>query len=262
MAALIAETVLQFDRGTDPGHAGYRPPRVGRVAIERPGPTPDRTAPVEGDSVSRAEQVYAALKREILDWTLPPGTSLSEVELAARLHASRTPVRQSLQRLSQEGLVQLVHHKGAFVTGVSIPDIVELFQLRQALESYGARLAAGAEHREELCEFVPELLEARGRINATDNAFYYAMTSRLDERIIELAGNDRLQTLLRHVWEQAYRARRLAATKPERLIESVGEHIRIVEAIAAGESERAALVTYQHLESSLDHIRGVVWRRL
>src|SRR5689334_16840640 len=93
---------------------------------------------------NRRELAYAQLKADILDGTLRPGDPLGEVDLATRIGVSRTPVREALQRLAMEGLVTWVPGRGAFVSGLSVPDIVELFQLREALESHSARLAAAS----------------------------------------------------------------------------------------------------------------------
>ena len=81
---------------------------------------------------------------------LEPGTPLSEVDLSKRLGSSRTPVRESLHQLSREGLVRLVPGRGAFVAEISMRDIIELFQMREALETHAARLAAQAPNRNDL----------------------------------------------------------------------------------------------------------------
>jgi GntR family transcriptional regulator, rspAB operon transcriptional repressor len=212
-------------------------------------------------AVKRSQQTYEALKQQILDWTLPPGTPLPEPELAARLNASRTPVRESLQQLSREGLVRLVPGKGAFVTDISVPDVTELFQMRQALETYASRLAARAPDRNLLKDVVPDLLAAAETINDSDNTAYYELTSKMDRMIVELAGNGRLKVALQHVWDQVYRTRRLAGANPERLLQSIDEHVRILEGIIEGDEEAAAAATFDHVERSLEHVMRSMWRR-
>lgn len=208
-----------------------------------------------------SSEVYKILKQEILDLVLLPGTPLSEIELSRRLGASRTPIRESLQQLSHERLVRLVPRKGAFVTEVTVPDIIELYQMRQALEPYAARLAARAEDRREALEpFLAELAEARTTISADDNSAYYQLTGRLDQTIAELAGNQRLAAALRQVWDQVYRARRLAGSNPDRLRETVGEHTRIVENVIAGNEVAAAEAVFQHLQASLENTLQSLWR--
>lgn len=209
----------------------------------------------------RSDEVYRTLKHEILDWELPPGTPLSEPDLAQRLGASRTPIREALQRLAQEGLVRPVPRKGSFVADVSIPDIIELFQMRQALESYAARLAARSDEREGLGEFIPLLNAAREQLGDSQPAArdYYALTARMDGAIVALANNGRLAAALEHVWEQAHRARRLARANPDRLLDSTAEHIQIVEAILSGDEVAAAEAAHAHVDNSLDHVVRSMW---
>lgn len=209
----------------------------------------------------RSDEIYATLKQNILDWVLPPGTPLSEPDLVQQLGASRTPIRESLQQLSRDGLVRLVPRKGAFVTDIAVPDIVELFQMRDALESFASRLAARSDHRAELRAFVPELESAADIIDETDNRAYYDLTSRMDTEIVELAGNKRLGAALTQVWEQVYRARRLAGSNPARLLETIDEHISIVEAIVAGDEDEAARATHEHVQTSMEHVLESVLKR-
>src|SRR5690606_10767984 len=89
-------------------------------------------------------QAYEQLKNLILDGELRPGEPMREQQLAERTGTSRTPVREALHELAREGLVRLVPGRGAFVAEISIPDLLELFQLRDVLEPYAARLAARA----------------------------------------------------------------------------------------------------------------------
>lgn len=204
--------------------------------------------------VTRKDEVYTKIKREILTWELSPGAPLFEPDLSMRLGASRTPIREALQQLSQEGLVRLIPRKGAFVSDVSIPDMVELLQMRQALESLASRLAATSAQRTALGAFIPELRAAPEIIEPGDNATYYELASRIDDKIAELAGNQRLRLALRGIWDQVFRARRLAASNPERLLQTVDEHLRIVEAIVAGDGEAAAAAAHEHIRRSLVHM--------
>jgi DNA-binding GntR family transcriptional regulator len=89
-----------------------------------------------------SDRAYRAILDEILEGTLAPGAVLAEVEQSTRLGVSRTPVREALSRLVADGLVEPLAGRGLIVTEVSLDNIVELYELREALEEQAARLAA------------------------------------------------------------------------------------------------------------------------
>jgi DNA-binding GntR family transcriptional regulator len=98
----------------------------------------------------RAEQVREALRTRIVDGRLPPGAWLSEPTIAAELQVSRTPVREAIGRLEEEGLVRRTHGLGAFVVELTERDTAEIIGIRAALEGYAAHLAAARISDEEL----------------------------------------------------------------------------------------------------------------
>lgn len=201
----------------------------------------------------RAQKVYAALRDQIVDGVLPQGSPLPEQEISQRFGASRTPIREALQRLSREGLVELVPGKGAFVAEIHLPDIIELFQLREALEPLAARLAARAQDRSIIVPLLEALDEAPTMIaeRLTD---YYALTHRIDSGISALTQNQRLSRTLEEIWSQARRVRLIARTNPQRLLEAAEEHRVILQSILAGDEHGAEEATRTHLRLSLRNI--------
>ena len=195
--------------------------------------------------------VYEVLKLQIVEMELEPGTPLSEVELSKQLGGSRTPVREALHQLSREGLVRLVPGRGAFVAEISMRDIFELFQMREALETHAARLASQAADRTALIDLEQEMRKAGALIEAADYRAYYDLTERLDEAIVDLAGNSRLKGALSELWGQIKRARHIAQANSERLAETVVEHVSILEAIASGDEDRSADVVRDHVKNSM-----------
>lgn len=201
----------------------------------------------------RAQKVYAALRDQIIDGGLPPGSPLPEQEVSQRFDASRTPIREALQRLSREGLVELVPGKGAFVAEIHLPDIIELFQLREALEPLAARLAARAQDRSVIVPLLEALDEAPAMI-AERPTDYYALTHRIDSGISSLTQNNRLARTLEEIWSQARRARLIARMNPQRLREAAEEHRIILQSILAGDEDGAEEATRTHLRRSLRNI--------
>ncbi|MFC5063331.1 GntR family transcriptional regulator [Actinomycetospora atypica] len=125
----------------------------------------------DGRAIERPAQelAYEVLHRGIATGEYPPGTWVREDEVVARAGVSRTPVREALQRLQTEGMVELVRHRGALVVGWTAQDLDDLYDLRVVLEAYGARRAAGCcagedlEHLRGLCDRMDGLLPASDR---------------------------------------------------------------------------------------------------
>lgn len=203
--------------------------------------------------MQRADLAYTQLKQLIVGFELQPGESLSETALSAALGVSRTPIREACQRLAREGLVKLVPGRGAFVAEISIPDVAELFQMREALEPFAARLAARNPNRDVIDELIREL-DASELHDPSAVDPYYALSARLDAAILEMAGNRRLSSALHEVWTQVARARRAASTSTSRLQESAEEHRATLIAIRDRDEDGAFRLMAKHVASSLSHL--------
>src|SRR5437867_2450638 len=90
----------------------------------------------------RVEEAYRHLKTEIMSAELPPGATVNEQAVAEALGISRTPVREAIRKLEQEGLVRRYPNRGALVTQLSMKDVLEIWQIRELLEPAACRLAA------------------------------------------------------------------------------------------------------------------------
>jgi DNA-binding GntR family transcriptional regulator len=98
-------------------------------------------APPDAERRTAADEVYQALKRDIITLRLQPGASLTEQQLAAAYGTSRVPVREASRRLQQEGLLTAVPYKGYFVSQISLKEIGDCFDLRSILETYAVECA-------------------------------------------------------------------------------------------------------------------------
>ncbi len=194
-----------------------------------------------------ADQVYASVKQAILSGELRPGERLKELEVARLLGASRTPVREALSRLEQEGLVRPLKRGGLTVVELSERDVVEIFGLIKVLEAYAARLAAGKltpPHLDKL-----DALCARAEQLGEDEADRLVeLNRRFHEALIEGAGHGRLQELLTHLRlaMQPYRVVSLAS--PEFRKRSVADHRRMIDLLRAGEVDALVALVAEHLE--------------
>ncbi len=197
--------------------------------------------------VRASDTAYDALREQIVDWSLEPGTVLAEVELSTRLGLSRTPVREALARLVADGLAAPLGGRGLVVTPLSADNVTELFELRQALEVQAAALAAG---RRELAVF--EKLQAELRAIGTDDLHaYYDLVARFDDAVDDAVNNPYLVSALAGVRTHLSRIRRLSHDNPARLRDAAREHLLIVDAIVAGDARLAADATRVHLHQSL-----------
>jgi len=201
-----------------------------------------------------SDRAYAALREEIVDWTLPPGTVLGEVEQAARLGVSRTPLREALARLSADGLVASQAGRGLVVTDIAAADIRELFELRRALEEQAVRLAAARRDPEVFAGLEVELAHAAELLDDPARRAYYALVARVDEAVDSAAGSRYLQAALRGMRTHLDRVRRFARDDAERLRAAAREHLLIVRAIRDGDAELAVAATRVHLSNALANV--------
>ena len=209
--------------------------------------------------VRASDRAYRTLRDEIVDWELPPGSVLGEVEQSTRLGISRTPLREALARLTADGLVAAQAGRGLVVTDISTESIRELFEVRQALEQQAARLAALRgdssvfEALEREFRAVPHLLE---HDNPARHA-YYGLVTRLDDALDAAVANSYLVASLNNLRTHLVRVRRLARDDPARLSAAAAEHLLIVHAIAIGDPELAAHATHVHLHRALQNVLQV-----
>jgi DNA-binding GntR family transcriptional regulator len=203
-----------------------------------------------------SDRAYASLLDEIQSGILRPGAVLGEVEQAARLGVSRTPLREALGRLAADGLVAQQSPRVTVVTAIDAGDIREIFEVRRALEESAARLAA---ERGDAAAFA-DLARDFARVDLTDASggdgrdAYYALISRFDLALDAAVANDYLTAALRTVRTHLVRVRRLARDNPARLAASVAEHRLIADAIGARDADLAAHATHVHLHNALTNI--------
>jgi DNA-binding GntR family transcriptional regulator len=214
-------------------------------------------------SYTATEQAYRFIREAIVNWDLAPGEPLLEREIGQKLRLSRTPVREALRQLSREDLVRVIPGKGAFVTDISVTDVIEVYQMRQALETFAAQLVASrSDIPAEFNDLSSSLEAAPELVRRGMEAEYDALTKRMDQLIVTYAGNSLLRRTLESLWQQARRFRHLAYQRPDRLLQSIEEHKEIVNAIITRAPEDAGHAVSAHIEHSLNHIVGQLGQRL
>jgi len=211
--------------------------------------------------VRASELAYQRLRDDILSWRLRPGTALSETELAESLGVSRTPLRAALARLALEGLVDTSQGRTGIVPDVSAESVAELFELREALETHTARLAARRGDPQTFDALAADFSHASETLAVGGVDAYYAVVAAFDRALDDAVANPSMRNALDGVRTHLVRARRMAADNPTRLLRAADEHRLICEAIRDRDEALAASATSVHLRASLTEILATLRAR-
>jgi len=209
-----------------------------------------------GQAESLAEKAYVAIRRLIVTLELGPGSVINERELVEQLGIGRTPVREALRRLAQEGLVEVYPRRGMFVTDVDVRKLALVSEVRAALEPEAARLAAERATDAERAE-LKELLDELDAAGADDHALM-ALDERIHRAVYRCARNDLLATTLEQYYVLALRIWTIALDRQHELNDAVQGHRALLEAIHDGDGERAAATMRAHVEDFEQAMRRVL----
>ena len=206
-------------------------------------------SPVSLNTTSMVDAAYEQLRRRILDNDWPPGHRALEHEIATEMGMSRTPVREALMRLQNEGLVEVIPRHGMRVLPVSGNDMQEIYQILTALECMAAELLAARKPSAKELEPLVDATKAMDKaLRADDLDAWAAADERFHAHLIELAGNRQLQATVLNYWDRAHRARMFTLRLRPKPVNSTKEHMQMVERLRAGDAEGAARVTRAHRE--------------
>jgi DNA-binding GntR family transcriptional regulator len=193
---------------------------------------------------SLADKAYHEIRGLIVSLELAPGAVIDERELIERLEIGRTPVREALRRLSHEGLVEVYPRRGMFVSGVDVRELARLSEVREVLEPEAARLAAERAtdtDREELGALLAELDGGASELMDLDE--------RIHRAVYRAAHNDLLEATLEQYYVLALRIWSIALDRAHELEEAVEAHRTLLEAIQAGDGDRAADTMRAHVQN-------------
>lgn len=190
--------------------------------------------------------VFESLREAIMGGALKPGERLMETQLAEELGVSRTPVREAIRKLELEKFVVMIPRKGAYVAGVSLKDISEVFEIRSALEGLAANLAAERITDDEL-EQMERVLFYRSDDEAVDLEQLVKSDTDFHALVYQASRNERLIHILANLREQIQRFRATSLAVPGRMKLAVDEHRMIVEALRNHNSEEAQALAIAHI---------------
>ena len=202
------------------------------------------------DRIARASlhvEVADRVREMIFDRTLAPGLRIDELDLSARLGTSRTPLREALKVLANEGLVRLAPGRGAYVTELSASEVESLFPVLAMLESRCAgeavrRLGPIDRRRLEALHQAMEQQAAKG-----DAEGYHRLADELHALLHEASGNPWLQRATTDLRRFLRLARGMSGQGGNRLLQSLAEHRTLMKAIAREDAEAAEQVMHHHL---------------
>lgn len=196
---------------------------------------------------SLADRVYETLKRFIIEQRLSPGSKLSVPRLAAQLGVSRTPVKEAVDRLAQQGLVTVLPNRGAFVAILHQRDVEEIYEMREVLEGLASRLAAKRVDRDFLRLLQAIYRRGEAAVRQRDVAAHTHFDLEFHRLIREHAGNRRLTWALETLQQQIRIVFKTSATIPGRMQKAIAEHREILQALERGSPEDAELATRNHV---------------
>ncbi len=215
--------------------------------------------PIKLDSYKPLREiVFESLREAIINAHLKPGERLMEIQLAERMGVSRTPVREAIRKLELEGFVVMVPRKGAFVAGLSLKDIAELFEIRGALEGLAAELAAERIDEEELEELERCLFQIAECIESGDTEQIIEIDTRFHDVLFKASRNMRLVQIVNNLYEQIHRYRKTSLAYPGRAREALEEHKEIVEALCERNVELAHQLALKHMDKAENAIMTII----
>ncbi|MGI4780032.1 MAG: GntR family transcriptional regulator [Janthinobacterium lividum] len=208
---------------------------------------------------TRADEVYAQLKRDVAEFKLVPGDRFTENEISERLGVSRTPVRQALFRLQQEGFVEVLFRSGWRVLPFDFEQFEQFYDLRMVLETTAVHRLCETERH--IDRSLLDELSAIWLVPVAHRGTDAAQVARWDEAfhcaLVAAAGNAEMARVHRDVTDRIRIIRRLDFTKQPRIEATYDEHAKILKAVRSNRGDQAAMLLRAHIETSQAEVRKI-----
>lgn len=202
--------------------------------------------------------VFHTLREAILRGDLRPGERLMELQLAAKLGVSRTPIREAIRMLEQEGLAVTMPRRGAEVARMTLKDMEDVLEIREALDELAVRIACARITEEQL----EKLAEVKDRFESSTKTGDVKQIAEADvsfhDVIYEATGNPKLVTLLNNLREQVYRYRVEYIKNPKNYPVLIKEHEEILQGLKDREVDRAVSAMQEHVENQALAVKAVI----
>ena len=202
-----------------------------------------------GNSASLRDQAYALLRQAIADADIYASSEeirLDERALSESLGVSRTPVREAMTLLEQEGFLRMVPRRGIYIVRKSKREIVEMIQMWAALESMAARLATLHATDEEIARLRHMFDQFRDSTPAEHIAEYSDANIAFHQAIVELSKSQIILDTIKNIFIHVRAIRRMTISQSDRASRSIVDHLRIIEALEKRDTELAERLVRQH----------------
>jgi len=197
---------------------------------------------------SKKDLVVAVIREAILSGELEPGARLLQDDLAERLQVSSTPVREALRQLESEGILQSTPNRGVRVAEVDFQAVREIYLIRADLEALATRMAVPRLTPDDLRQLRALEAQIEALIRRNELKELRRLNYELHILIYQAAGLPELLKIIRSLWTKF--PWDTLHVLPNRAFMSAGEHTRLIEALAAGDADRAAQLMREHIETS------------
>ncbi len=214
--------------------------------------------PVAFDNLTLSQKVYEHLRGEILADSLAPGTELSEVALSRELEISRGPIREALRRLAAEGLVTMRPRRRAEVRSLTTGELIDAYQVREALEVMAVRLAIPRITEADLARLENLIDQMAGHARRQAVADFFAANVAFHETLCELSGNDKLRETHHRLEGEIGRFQDRTLALRGNLDSSVSEHRAILAAVRLRDADRAAQLTADHIRVPVQRLQAAL----
>lgn len=202
----------------------------------------------------KKHQAYDIIKQKILSGELAPSSDISEEQLIKELGISRTPIREAIQKLSEEGFIIIYPRKGSIVSEITLDMIQWVYEIRKVNEPYITRAVCGRISIEWLLRIKEDFQKIIRMIDANDPGFvrsYVELDKELHETILESFDNVMLKGFMRTIYDHSHRMRIRTGHANMQCRQAVMEHIDIINALLDKDADRAEEMARVHLVESV-----------
>ena len=210
------------------------------------------------DNLTLSQRVYEHLREEILADHLLPGTELSEVALSKELAISRGPIREAMGRLSAEGLITMRPRRRAEVRSLTPQELIDAYQVREALEVMAVRLAIPRMTEADLARLDQLMEQMAGHISDGAVREFFAANVSFHELLCELSGNPKLQEVHHRLEGEIGRFQSRTLALRGTMDDSLTEHRAILAAIRLRDVDRAAALTADHIRVPAQRLQAAL----
>ena len=201
------------------------------------------------DVASLTERAYQAISSAIANLEFKPGEALKQDHLARWLSISRTPVREALRRLEQDGIIQTVPGRGLVVTELTIKDVEDMLEMLRLMDAHAAELAAQRRTQEQADRLAAVARELLIKAERHDVEGWSIADKPYHEIILAASGNALLRQMIQDVRRRLHRITINSGTRPERLLACTHEHLEVADAIVRGDAAAAASLMRKHIDA-------------